>query len=119
MNALESLNLLAAQPYLQMFLNIGSIVVMLYALKKFLGTPHDDLLSKVVTLERRMDDAEKSLNVNWTDHRTQKETNEAIQNSVLAIVDFELTFCSHAGYDIDTTDLEEAKRILRKHLSKK
>lgn len=119
MMALEAVNILAAQPYLQMALNIGSIVVMLYALRKFLGTPHDDLLSRVVTLERRMDEAEKSLNINWDDHRAQKETNEAIQNAVLAIVDFELTFCSHAGYDIDTTDLEEAKRILRQHLAKK
>lgn len=113
------MDILTIQPYLQMALNIGSITVMLYALKKFLGTPHDDLLSRVVKLERRMDDAEKSLNVNWDEHREQKDTNEAIQNAVLAIVDFELTFCSHAGYDIDTTDLEEAKRILRKHLAKK
>lgn len=116
---MTNVNLLDIQPYLQMILNIGSIIVMLYALKKFLGTPHDDLLSRVATLEKRMDDAEKSLNTNWTDHREQKETNEAIQSSVLAIVDFELTFCSHAGYDIDTTDLEEAKRILRQHLAKK
>ena len=116
---MANINLLDIQPYLQMILNIGSIVVMLYALKKFLGTPHDDLLSRVVTLERKFEEIEKSLNFNWDEHRAQKETNEAIQNSVLAIVDFELTFCSHAGYDIDTTDLEEAKRILRKHLAKK
>lgn len=119
MIALTNINILEIQPYLQMFLNIGSIVVMLYALKRFLGSPHDDLLSRVVTLEGKMNEVEKSLNVNWDNHREQKETNEAIQNSVLAIVDFELTFCSHAGYDIDTTDLEEAKKILRKHLAKK
>ena len=119
MTALTNINILEIQPYLQMILNIGSIVVMIYALKRFLGSPHDDLLSRVVTLERKMDEVEKSLNTNWDDHRAQKDTNEAIQNSVLAIVDFELTFWSHAGYDIDTTDLEEAKRILRKHLAKK
>lgn len=113
------MNMLDIQPYLQMILSIGNLAIMVYALKKFLGTPHDDLEKRVSTLETKIEEMERSLDNSWNTHREQKDTNEAIQTAVLAIVDFELTFCSHADYKIDTTDLEEAKMILRRHLGKK
>lgn len=113
------MNLLEIQPYIQMIINIGTLAVMLYTLKTFLGRPHDDLLARIVKLESKVEEHDRSLDNSWEEHRSQKDTNEAIQTAVLAIVDFELTFCSHADYKIDTTDLEEAKTILRRHLGKK
>lgn len=113
------MNLLEIQPYIQMIINLGTLAVMLYTLKTFLGRPHDDLEKRVSTLETKVEEIERSLDNSWNTHREQKDTNEAIQTAVLAIVDFELTFCSHADYKIDTTDLEEAKMILRRHLGKK
>ena len=50
--------------------------------------------------------------------RDQSKTNEVMQTCMLALIDFELSYCIHSGYD-DTKDLMSAKDILREHLAKK
>ena len=128
MLAATASNILNLSPYIQMALNIGSLCVMLYALKKFIGTPHDDMLARVAKAEQRLDKVENSLNLNWEGFRDHKASNnesfEVIQQCLLALIDFEISYCIHTQYgegdnEKDIKDLEEAKQMLRKHLSKR
>ncbi len=50
--------------------------------------------------------------------KMQEETNEVMQLCMLALIDFELSYCSHTNYP-HTEDLEKAKDTLRKHLTRK
>ena len=50
--------------------------------------------------------------------KMQEETNEVMQLCMLALIDFELSYCSHTNYP-HTEDLEKAKDALRKHLTRK
>lgn len=114
-------NILNINPYLQLFLNIGAIAVMLYTLKKFLGTPQNNLEQRITVLETKIADMERSLNTNWEETRRQKAVMDDIQLCILYLLDFEVTYCAHApkvdGQDeIDTTDLDEARKIIRQRL---
>lgn len=128
MSAAAVSSILTFSPYIQMVLNIGSLVVMLYALKKFIGTPHDDMLARVGKIEVRLEKVENSLNLSWEGFRDHKASNnesfEVIQQCLLALIDFEISYCIHTQYgegedSKDIKDLEEAKQMLRKHLSKR
>ena len=50
-------------PYLQTFLAIGNLCIMLWAFKTFLAKPHDTLETRVRELEKRVDgnDVKKAL----------------------------------------------------------
>lgn len=113
-------NILNINPYLQLFLNIGAIAVMLYTLKKFLGTPQNDLEKRIAALEVKQADLERSLNTNWDQTRKQQSVMDDIQLCILYLLDFEVTYCAHVpkseGEEIDTTDLDEARKIIRQRL---
>ena len=113
----------ALLPYLQTFLAIGNLCIMLWALKTFLSKPQATLSEQVKTLEKRMDaqdivikDITKSLDSSHEKHREQKSTNEVFITSMLAFIDFEIAFCQHTGYEY-TDDLLKAKETLQKHLA--
>lgn len=114
------IRILDIQPYLQLFLNIGAIAVMLYTLKKFLGTPQNDLEKRITALEVKQADLERSLNTNWDQTRKQQSVMDDIQLCILYLLDFEVTYCAHSsktdGEEIDTTDLDEARKIIRQRL---
>jgi F0F1-type ATP synthase membrane subunit b/b' len=106
-------------PYIDMLLKLLNVIALLYAFYKFTRKPGDDILTRLSKIEVKLDEIERSLNRSWEEHRAQKETNEVMQNCVLAIIDFELSYCIRTNYAEDTSDLEEAKTVLRTHLSKK
>lgn len=112
-------------PYLQTFLAIGNLAIMLYALKTFLAKPHDTLETRVRELEIRVDgdevkmvDMQKSLDSAHEKHRQQHDTNEMFITCMLAFIDFEIAFCQHTEYE-DTDDLYRAKETLQKYLARK
>lgn len=112
----------AILPYLQTFLAIGNLCIMLWALKTFLTRPHTTLEEQLKSLEKRIDvielvlkDIQKSLDSSHEKHRQQKDTNEVFITSMLAFIDFEIAFCQHTGYEY-TDDLNKAKGTLQKHL---
>lgn len=112
----------ALLPYLQTFLAVGNLCIMLYALKTFLNKPHNTLEEQLKLLEKRIDaidimlkDIQKSLDSSHEKHRQQKDTNEVFITSMLAFIDFEIAFCRHTGYEY-TDDLDKAKETLQKHL---
>ncbi len=112
-------------PYLQTFLAIGNLCIMLWALKTFLSKPRTtleeqvkELEKKVIAMELRDADIEKSLTVSHDKHREQKETNEMFITVVLAFIDFEIAFCQQTKYE-NTDDLIKAKETLQRYLTKK
>ena len=112
-------------PYLQTFLAIGNLVIMLWALKTFLNKPHDTLETRVRELEKRVDgdevkmiDIQKSLDSAHEKHRQQHGTNEMFITVVLSFIDFEIAFCTQTEYK-NTGDLLKAKETLQKYLVRK
>lgn len=105
-------------PYLQTFLAFGNLAIMLYALKTFLTKPHNTLEEKVNKHEVKIKEIEASLLQGNDRFREQETTNEVMQTCMLALIDFELSYCIHTEYS-DTSDLMKAKDELRKHLARK
>lgn len=108
----------ALLPYLQTFLAIGNLCIMLYALKTFLSKPHNTLEDRVNEHEVKIKEIETSLLQGNDRFREQETTNEVMQSCMLALIDFELAYCIHTNYG-DTEDLMRAKTELRKHLASK
>ena len=112
-------------PYLQTFLAIGNLCIMLWALKTFLAKPQTTLAESIKSLEKRIDDLDllikdmqKSLDNSHEKHREQKSLNEVFITSMLAFIDYEMAYCAHTGYEY-TDDLIKAKETLQKHLARK
>lgn len=112
-------------PYLQTFLAIGNLCIMLWALKTFLAKPQTTLAESIKSLEKRIDvldllikDMQKSLDNSHEKHREQKSLNEVFITSMLAFIDYEMAYCAHTGYEY-TDDLIKAKETLQKHLARK
>ena len=107
-------------PFLQVLLAGGNLLIMLYALLKFIKKPHDTIEQRILALEVAIKEIQDSLKQGNDEFRAQKETNEVMQTCMLALIDFELSYCSHTNYNEDgVEDLQEAKKILRSHLGKK
>lgn len=112
-------------PYLQTFLALGNLTIMLYALKTFLSKPQTTLNEEVKELEKRIskqdveiDNVKKSLDASHEKHREQKEFNEMFVTTNLAFIDFEIAFCQSTHYT-NTEYLIKAKETLQKYLAKK
>ena len=110
---------------LKVLLQIANIVVLGYALYKFLNKPHDTLETKVEELKKRVDthdlkfkEVEDSLHQGNDKFRKQDELDEVFINCMLEFIDFEMAYCSATGFK-DTEDLESAKTTLRKYLAKR
>lgn len=104
-------------PIFQLAVSMCTLLGMFYAFKKFLDRPHDDLESRVIALELKQKETDQKLHQGNDRFKKQDDTNEVIQMVMLALLDFELSFCSHTSYE-HTDDLEQAKDMLRKHLAK-
>lgn len=112
-------------PLLQTILATCNILILLYGGYRFLNKPHDTLEAKHEELKKRVDEHdvklkehEDSLRLGNDQFRKQSELNEVFINCMLAFIDFELSYCSHTGYE-DTEDIDNAKRTLREYLAKK
>lgn len=108
----------ALLPFLQVILTFGNICVLGFAFFKFLGKPHTTLEGRINTLEVDMREIKQSLLQGNDRFRDQEDTNEVMQICMLALIDFELSYCSHTNYE-HTEDLIKAKDILRKHLARR
>ena len=114
----------AFSEFLKIVLQMANVIVLGYALYKFLNKPHDSLEEKHEELKKRVDahdvklkEVEDSLHQGNDKFREQRELNEVFINCMLAFIDFELSYCSHTDYKY-TEDLDKAKDTLRKHLAR-
>ena len=112
-------------PYLQTFLAIGNLCIMLWALNSFLRKPRNTMEKRLKLIDEQINvlniEIEKinaSLLQGNDRFRAQDTTNEVMQSCMLALIDFELSYCIHTSYK-DTDDLMRAKNELRKHLASK
>lgn len=110
-------------PYLQTFLAIGNLVIMLWALKTFLNKPHDSLADEVkklreeiVQLKVNIREMQKSLDSSHDKHREQDRTNKVFKRVFILMANFEVSYCQNTGYS-NTEDLKEAKRELEEYLA--
>ena len=112
------MNIDAFSEILKVVLQIANIVVLGYALYKFLNKPHSTLEEKVNAHDVEIKEIKASLLQGNDRFREQETTNEVMQSCMLALIDFELAYCIHTSYE-DTEDLMKAKTELRKHLARK
>lgn len=115
----------AFSEFLKIVLQLANIVVLGYALYKFLNKPHNSLEEKHEELKKRVDahdvklkEVEDSLHQGNDQFRGQRELNEVFINCMLAFIDFERAYCANTGYT-DTEDLDKAKDTLQKYLARK
>ncbi len=99
-------------------LTVLNIIDKSASLKALKETPFKTLAGKVEQHEDRIGKIESSLFLDNDRFREQDETNEVMQICMLALIDFELSYCSHTNYEY-TEDLIKAKDALRKHLASK
>ena len=110
-------------PYLQTFLAIGNLVIMLWALKTFLSKPHESLADEVkklreeiVQLKVTIKEMQKSLDASHEKHREQDKTNKVFKRVFILLANFEVTYCQDNGYD-NVSELKEAKKTLEEYLA--
>ena len=107
-------------PWLQAGVSICTLSGIIYAFLRFTKKPEENITTRLIKLETRVDDMERSLNTNWDETRKTKSVVDDIQLCILYLLDFEVVYCTHAssvnGDEIDTTNLDEARRIIRQRL---
>lgn len=87
-------------------------------IKKNADAPIKELEARVTALEIEQKEFKQSLLQGNDRFRDNETTNEVMQSCMLALIDFELSYCIHTGYT-DTEDLMRAKTELRQHLARK
>ena len=87
-------------------------------IKKNAIEPQKKMEEKLNTLEVEIREIKTSLMQGNDRFREQETTNEVMQMCMLALIDFELSYCSHTNYEY-TEDLIKAKEKLREHLARK
>lgn len=108
-----------------LILQLANIVIIGYALYKFLNRPHDTLEEKHNELVKRVDkhdvkieDIEEALRKGNDKFREQDEANATFKSVILSFINFEIAYCLHTDYE-HTEDLMKAKNELETYLSGK
>ena len=99
-------------------LTILNLIDKAVTMKKNADAPQKMIVERLNALEVEVKEIKSSLLQGNDRFRYQADTNEVMQMVMLALLDFELSFCSHTNYE-HTEDLEQAKDMLRKHLARK
>lgn len=102
----------------QLTLNLGSLVIMLYALIRFLKKPQESIEDRIKALEIEVDALKASLKQDDKRFEYQYDTNEIIINSLLALIEFEIQYCITEDKK-PTKALEDAKEKLNAFLSRR
>ena len=107
-------------PWLQAGVSICTLAGLIYAFWRFTKKPEENITTRLIKLETKVGDIERSLNTNWDETRKTKTVLDDIQLCILYLLDFEVVYCTHAssvnGEEIDTTNLDEARKIIRQRL---
>ena len=103
---------------MQTFMIIGNFVIMLYAFKKFLDKPKNDVISRVTELEVKVKEHDERLLRGNNEFREQDETNKVLISSVLALIEFEIQYCLTEHKQV-SSELQAAKDDLHSYLARK
>ena len=105
-------------PILQLILTFGNVCILGYTLIKFLGKPHSTLDARVTELEAWKKDITASLQKGNDKFREYDATNEIIIKSILALIEFEMEYCSTEHKPV-SSGLQRAKDDLHDYLARK
>lgn len=105
-------------PVLQTILAFFNICVLAYAFFKFLNRPRNNLEERVNAHDVEIREIKASLLQGNDRFRDQEDTNEVLIKSVLALIEFEISYCLTEHKEM-SKDLERAKDDLHSYLSKK
>lgn len=113
----------AISGFLTVFLQIANVIVLGYALYKFLNKPHDSLADEVKKLKEEItklnvtiEKMQQSLDVSHNKHREQDRTNKAFKRVFILLANFEVRYCQETGFE-HTDDLIQAKKELDEYLA--
>lgn len=112
------MNVTALLPYLQLILTTMNVCILVFAFYKFLNKPRTSLEEKVELHDVEIQGIKASLYHGNDRFRELDTTNEVIRTCMLALLDFELSYCIRTGYT-DTADLGIVKDKLRSHLARR
>lgn len=104
---------------LQMILAFGNICIMAYAFSRFLASPHDTLEQRLNNLEEKIEDIEDSLKQGNERFNDLKNANTLIVTSIIALIEFEVDYCTHHGDEKISDDLKAAKDKLYNFLTER
>lgn len=102
---------------LQIIVAAANICIMAFAFFKFLDKPHSSMDKRVTTLEIKVREIEDSMRQGNDRFREQSITNEVIQRSLMALVEFEIQYCVARGIEI-SDELKKAKEELHNYLTR-
>lgn len=102
----------------QLILTFGNVVVLAYALYKFLNKPHDTLEEKVTQHDVDIKEIKSSLLQGNDRFREQTNTNEILIRSTLALIEFEIQYCLTENKPM-SQELEKTRENLHNYLSRK
>lgn len=110
---------------LKVFLQVANIIVLGYALYKFLNKPHDSLENRVNALDVEVREIKESLKQGNDRFRQQEgrfdeqeKTNEILTRCTFALLEFEVHYCETEHKPI-SKNLEKAKDDLHDYLARK
>lgn len=112
------MNAQATLTILQLILAAGNLVIMIYALSKFLAKPHDSLSQRVTVLEVKVNEHDLALKKGNDRFKEQDSANEVLLTSLLALIEFEIQYLLTEDKPI-SRDLEKAKDKLHAYLAKR
>lgn len=113
----------AFSEFLKIALQLANIVVLGYALYKFLNKPHDTLADEVKKLKEEIarlnvtiENMQRSLDSSHEKHREQDRTNKVFKRVFILLANFEVAYCQETGFE-HTEDLKAAKKELEEYLT--
>lgn len=112
------MNITAILPVLQTILAAANICVLGYAFAQFINKPRNSLEDRVNAHDVEIKEIKASLLQGNDRFREQEDTNEVLIKSVLALIEFEISYCLTEKRPL-SKDLERAKEDLHNYLSKK
>jgi len=101
-----------------LILALGNLCTMIYALVKLLSKPQDDLNARVREFEAWKVKVNVTLDNGKAKMQEHSETNEIIIKSVLALIEFEMEYCT-TEHKVVSKALEKAKDELHGYLARK
>ena len=103
---------------MQTLMVVGNFCIMLYAFKKFLDKPKNDMEARVAAVEAILKEHTYRLNKGSDKFKEQDETNQVLICSTLALINFEIQRCLMDGKDV-LPELLDARNNLQVYLSRK
>lgn len=104
--------------FAQLFLNFANVIILLYALYRFLRKPHDDIERRLCEVEVAVKEIRASLLQGNDRFRNQDSTNEVLIHSTLALIEFEIQYCLTEKKQL-SKDLEKVKEDLHSYLARR